>query len=203
MPPDRVLLIRHGETDWNAEGRGQGFAPTELNAVGHAQAAALADYLADQPIASIYSSDLPRAWQTALPLARALGLHPVSDERWREIHLGIFEGLTRDEAAKKYPVEVKARRADFWNYAPSGGESRRTLQKRAFAAWEAMLTASAGSEVAVVSHGGTLKALLWKLLGESDDRLRAPLTNTAITTLEHSDGTWRLLDFAVTPHLTN
>jgi broad specificity phosphatase PhoE len=203
MPPERILLIRHGETDWNAEGRWQGFASTELNSVGRAQAAALAAFLAQRPISAIYSSDLPRTWQTALPLARALGLQPQADPRWREINLGRFQGLTRAEMLEQYPDEMTARSADMWGYTYPEGESRRDLQNRAYAAWQSVLKNTLdGHEVAIVSHGGTIKTLLWKLFGEDDARLEAPIPNTSITTLEAVDGAYLLRAVGEIPHLS-
>jgi broad specificity phosphatase PhoE len=203
MPPQRILLIRHGETDWNAEERWQGFAPTELNALGHSQAAALAAYLAQRPINAIFSSDLPRTWQTAAPLAQVLGLEPQPDERWREIHLGIFQGLTHTEMEQQYPDEVAARKADLWGYAYPQGESRRDLGNRARAAWDFVVANAVGEEVVIISHGGTIRTLLWTLFGEEDEKLHGPITNTSITTIEITDGMLILHTVGETPHLTN
>jgi broad specificity phosphatase PhoE len=203
MPPERILLIRHGETDWNAEERWQGFAPTELNALGHEQAKALADYLVQRPIAAIYSSDLPRTWQTALPLARALGLEPQPDPRWREINLGVFQGLTHAEMEQQYPDEVIARKADLWGYAYPQGESRRDLGNRARAAWEYVVTNTNGQEAAIISHGGTIRTLLWILFGEEDEKLHMPIPNTSITTIDVKAGRYMLHAVGETPHLAN
>lgn len=201
MPPQKILLIRHGETDWNVEGRGQGHAPTDLNENGRQQARALAAYLADQPIAHLASSDLPRAMQTAQPLAEALGIRPEMDERWREINLGILQGTTHEEARLRHPAEVAARRADFWHYRIPSGESWRDVQNRAFAAWTCLIAHNSGQQVAVVSHGGTIKILLTKLFGEHDERLNVSLTNTSITTIAVRSETWTLESIAHTPHL--
>jgi probable phosphoglycerate mutase len=201
MPPERILLIRHGETDWNAEERWQGFAPTELTALGHSQATALAASLAQRPITAIYSSDLPRTWQTAMPLAKALGLEPQPDARWREINLGVFQGLTHAEMEQQYPDEIVARKADHWGYKYPQGESRRDLGNRALAAWEFVVANAVGQEVAVISHGGTIRTLLWMLFGEEDERLHVPITNTSITTIDLIDGQYILRTVGETPHL--
>lgn len=201
MAPERILLIRHGETDWNATGRWQGFALTDLNATGRAQAEALAGYLADWPIDSLYSSDLPRTLQTALPLARTLRLEPQLDPRWREINLGIFQGLTYAEIEARYPQELSLRNADIWEYAHQEGESRRDLQRRAYAAWLDVSTRTNGRQAAVVSHGGTIRTLLWKLFGEDDSRLDVHIPNTSITVLERAGDSWALREIAITPHL--
>ncbi len=201
MTLERVLLIRHGETDWNVAGRGQGFARTDLNANGRSQALALAAYLAGRPIRSIYSSDLPRTVQTAMPLAEQLSLKIQYDERWREINLGIFEGLTRAEALQQYPQEAAARLADYMHYVLPKGESRRQLQDRAYAAWQTLTDQAAGPEAVVVSHGGTLQMLLRKLFSD-DERLNGGLTNTSITTLQRVGQHWDLIGMAETPHLS-
>ena len=197
MPPQKILLIRHGETDWNVEGRGQGFARTDLNINGQRQAQALATFLSKRPISAIYSSDLPRTVQTAQPLADTLGIQPVLDERWREINLGIFEGTTYEEAKQRYPTEVAARQADYWGHRIPKGESRRDLQERAYDALQAVIASDNGREVVVVSHGGTLYVLLWKLFGEPEKSL----TNTSISTLTYRDGEFGLESLAQTPHL--
>ena len=201
MTLERILLIRHGETDWNASRRWQGFAPTDLNQQGRLQAQALAYNLANRPIGSIFSSDLPRTVQTAAPLAEQLRLTLVLDERWREIHLGVFQGLTQDEAEQRYPDEVAARRADYWNYVIPAGESRRQLQNRAHAAWLSLIEQAVGPEAVVISHGGTLKVLLLRLYGEGDEIQKIALENASITTLERSGGDWLLKGVSETPHL--
>ncbi|MAS33079.1 MAG: hypothetical protein CL610_03670 [Anaerolineaceae bacterium] len=201
MMLQRILLIRHGETDWNAEGRGQGFAPTGLNDKGRAQAEALAAHLAGRPIEALHSSDLPRAMETAAPLSKALKLPILVDERWREIHLGMFQGLTRSEAQQKHPAELAARYADYWNYVPTGGESRRALQDRAYAAWQAVITQNAGPEIAIISHGGTINALLWKLFEADMVKFDRYITNTSVTSMTQQNSAWQLQEIAAIPHL--
>lgn len=201
MSHQRIMLVRHGETDWNVQGRGQGFADIPLNANGQLQAEALAGYLRHRPITAIYSSDLGRALQTAAPAAAALGIAIRQDVRWREVNLGIFEGLTRDESMQKYPAEFAARSADFWDCVVPRGETRRALQDRAYAALCDVLVQAAGPETVIVTHGGTLQVLLWKLFGQDDPQLNGRYENTSITTIEWQHGDWRLLGFGETPHL--
>ena len=203
MSPQRLMLVRHGETDWNAQNRAQGLMQVSLNDNGHYQAAALAAYLGERPITAIYSSDLDRALQTAEPLSVALGIRTQIDERWREINLGIFQGLTYDEAAQTYPAEIAARNADFWNYLTPQGETRRALQDRAYAALDDVVAQTLGPETVIVTHGGTLQVLLWKLFGEDDLRLNGRYHNTSITTLEHQDGAWSLVGVGETLHLSS
>jgi 2,3-bisphosphoglycerate-dependent phosphoglycerate mutase len=201
MTLERVLLIRHGETDWNAQRRWQGYEPTALNKIGFTQAQALAKYLASRPIRAIYSSDLPRALQTAETLGSALKLVPEIDLRWREINVGIFQGHTTDELEKLFPDELVKWLSTDMSYRVPKGESRRALQMRAHEAWKTVIERPHGPEIAVVSHGGTIKALMRELIGEDDPRLSIHLGNTSITTFERSGTGWHLKGTAETPHL--
>jgi broad specificity phosphatase PhoE len=201
MRLERIYLIRHGQTDWNREGRWQGFEQTSLNSEGLAQAQALAEYLRQYPITAVYTSDLSRALQTANALAQALNLQPELDERWRERHLGIFQGLTRAEINARYPKEMDAMHTDRFNYVIPNGESQRQVQERAWEAWQQVINHAPGPEAAIVSHGGTLKTLLMKLSNNDPDIASADITNTSVTTVELSGGGWSIAEVAVTPHL--
>ncbi|MCB9453435.1 MAG: histidine phosphatase family protein [Anaerolineaceae bacterium] len=196
----RVILIRHGETDWNIQRRWQGQAVVPLNKTGLAQAQALATHLQARPVMEIHSSDLSRAWDTASIIGKALGIDPHPDPRWREFSLGIFQGLTRDEIHVKYPVEYAQFERDKWNYTVPNGESRRDLQNRAFSAWQSLLEQATGDEVLVVSHGGTLRLLLERLF-KNDPRLDGlHLPNTSMTTLEYTNQSWQMTEAAAMPH---
>ncbi len=203
MTVERVLLIRHGETEWNVLGRWQGHEQTPLNDLGVAQANALASYLRSHPIAAIYSSDLLRAWQTAIALGEAVGVNPELFEDWREHNLGIFRGLTRDEIQAQYSAEWMLMQTDYWDYVIPDGESRADTQRRAHRAWETCLEQARGSEIAVVSHGGTIKMLLMKLFGEISAVMDTYLPNASITTIERNGQGWRLVEIGATPHLRN
>jgi broad specificity phosphatase PhoE len=201
MTIERVLLIRHGETEWNSSGRWQGFEQPILNEVGRAQARALAEHLRKRPIAAIYTSDLLRALHTAQPLADALGLTPIPNPDWREQHLGVFQGLTREQIQAQYPDEWAAMRAHHLDFVIPNGESRRNLQDRAFRAWSSILANAPGPEVAVVSHGGTIKFLLLKLFDDAPEVMDAHFLNTSITTVERNGSRWHLAEISATPHL--
>jgi broad specificity phosphatase PhoE len=105
----RLLLVRHGETDWNTTGRFQGQADPPLNANGRAQAASLAAQLAQTRIGAIYSSDLQRARDTAEIVARKLGMTVRVDRRLREINQGEWDGMLTTDIIARYPVEWAAR----------------------------------------------------------------------------------------------
>jgi broad specificity phosphatase PhoE len=198
---ERVLLVRHGVTDWNQSGRWQGFEPVALNEEGWSQARRLANYLRGSSISAIYSSDLPRAWQTATSVGDVLGVTPQADVAWREFNLGIFQGLTREESAQKYPDEWELFRRDYWDYLIPGGESRRDLQQRIVRAWERLVDRETNSDVLVVSHGGAIKMLLLRLFADHPEIDSVHISNTSITTLERGRHGWHLVELAVTPHL--
>jgi broad specificity phosphatase PhoE len=202
MTIERILLIRHGETDWNMEGRWQGHENVPLNENGKEQARKLAEYLAMHPIGAVYTSDLPRAFTTAQIIAEGLGLEPLSDPRLREWHLGMFQGMTTSEVQQQYAAEWNALRENYLDYVVPKGESRRQMQARAYEAWQEIVNSGTGPEVAVVSHGGTLKMLLLKLFESDAPALReVRFDNTSITTLERHADYWRIIGLAATPHL--
>lgn len=198
----RVLLVRHGETDWNADGRWQGHAPVPLNASGLAQSRALGRYLAANGYAveALYSSDLTRAMQTATALGEALGLPVQPERRLREIDLGEWQGMTRDEAAAWDAQRYAAYSADWRGTPVPGGESRRQVQVRARAVFDDLAVRHSEDTIAIVTHGGTLGMLIESLFGVIE---RPSLANTSITLLERPDGgaDWRLVKVSWTPHL--
>ncbi len=195
----RILLIRHGQTDWNVEGRWQGHLDPPLNATGIEQAHALAEHLRGRPISAVYSSDLARARMTAGQIAEALGLPVQEDVRWRELNLGVFQGLTTSEINSRYPEEARQLRENYLDFAPPEGETRRAMQDRALAAYEDILAHETGAETAIVSHGGTIRIVLLKFFG--DEILHRAVHNTSISIIETDGKTQKLIEVAVTPHL--
>lgn len=156
-----LWLIRHGETDWNREGRWQGRRDVPLNATGLAQAEAMAEKLATSGVTfhALYASPLRRALQTAQPAARRLGLEIRVDERLREIHQGAFEGLTHAEIAERYAAELDAiRRAPATASAP-GGETVTQVAARLRAAADDLARWHDGQTVLVFGHGLALATL--------------------------------------------
>jgi 2,3-bisphosphoglycerate-dependent phosphoglycerate mutase len=200
--PTRVLCIRHGETAWNATRRWQGNAPVPLNEAGLAQSAALGRYLARNGfrVDALYSSDLPRAMQTAGAVADALGLTIVTESRLREIDLGDWQGLTHDEVAAWDGERFAQYQAAWRSCPPPNGESRLQLQVRARAAFDDISARHPGQTLALVSHGGTLGMLIESLFGIIE---RPSLTNTSITLVERADpaAPWTLVKVAWSPHL--
>lgn len=163
-----LLLIRHGETAWNAEHRIQGRLDVPLSATGIRQAQQLARRLAGEPIDALIASDLARAWMTAAPLAEARGFTMIAEPRLRERAFGIFEGKTLDEIAVEFPEEFAAWRAREVGWQIPQGESGSEFIARVLAAVQEIARAQAGRTIAVVTHGGVLdvvyrdaRALSW------------------------------------------
>lgn len=158
----RILLIRHGQTDWNAAGRWQGHADIPLNDVGRRQSQRLAARLSRWPISAMYSSDLKRAAGTARILADKLGLQPIYGRVWRERRGGAFEGLTPAEIRSAYPQAWERLSQGITD--PPGGESPEELHERVTGAFELLLRRHSGEMVSVVSHGGALRTVIGHVL---------------------------------------
>jgi probable phosphoglycerate mutase len=164
--PRTLVLLRHGETDWNAEGRAQGHADVPLNDVGRAQAATVAPVLAAFRPARLWSSDLARARQTAEYVAAATGLTVEPDARLREYDMGARSGLTLAELATAFPEEYAAWLAGRSTPRVAGEESTEQVRDRVVPALLDCLAAlEPGQTGLVVLHGACLKVGLMGLLG--------------------------------------
>jgi probable phosphoglycerate mutase len=151
-----LILIRHGETDWNREHRFQGQIDVPLNASGLAQAERLAGRLAAETLDAMVCSDLLRARQTAAPAAQRLSLEPDPQPGLREQGFGVLEGLALPEILERYPAEWAAWRRHDPDYALPGGEAVREFHARVLAALRELAARHAGRTLAVVTHGGVL-----------------------------------------------
>ena len=159
IEPTRVFLLRHGQTAWNAEQRLQGQLDAALDTVGRRQAVHLAQALAGEDLAAIYSSDLQRAHDTALALARETGLPVVKDAALRERGFGRLEGLTYAEVETLWPDDALRWRRREPDFGPGGGEPLREFFERSVAAVTRLAQPHAGQTIAVVAHGGVLDCL--------------------------------------------
>jgi len=184
----RLILVRHGETAWNADGRHQGQTDVPLSAVGRRQAAALARRLASEEIDAIYASDLRRARETAAAVGASHRL-PVRDEpRLREMCFGAWEGLTYDQIQERYPRARTAWEADPLGTSPPGGETLAELAGRVESALADIVRAHKDEDgdgtVLVVAHGGPLRVLLGLALGLSPQpHWRFRLDNASLSEL--------------------
>jgi probable phosphoglycerate mutase len=202
----RVLLIRHGQSQGNAEGRFGGHTATPLSARGRRQAEATAQALSSEQLSAIYSSDLPRAVETARPLSLLTGLEIQSTEAFRERSVGVMEGLTFEEAAERHPEQYAALiRRDF-EHVLLGGESYRQMLDRAARKLDSIIEQHRGGRIAVFSHTGTICILALHLMGALDAPELRPVwiatTNCGITRFElREDGFVRVLAVNDTRHL--
>jgi probable phosphoglycerate mutase len=143
-----LLLARHGETDWNRDGRWQGWADPPLNETGRAQAAELSEQLRGVPFDAVYSSDLRRAHETAEIVGAPHGVPVVVDSELREIDIGSWSGLTHEEIRERFPDGVRP-----------DGETREEHSARVRGAVERIARANLGRRVLIVTHGGTVRAV--------------------------------------------
>lgn len=162
----RLILVRHGETNWNIEQRYQGHSDTELNQTGINQAKKLARELKSEKIDAIYSSDLNRAVQTASIIAdgRKIPVHKVRG--LRECSFGIWEGKTFKEMEEKYPEEVERIKGDPVKQIRAGGESRDQLCIRVEEAIQKIIDKHQNQTILIVAHGGALAVAMEYITGE-------------------------------------
>jgi probable phosphoglycerate mutase len=200
-----LILIRHGETDWNRELRFQGQLDVPLNATGLEQARRVAERLAGESPQLLISSDLQRALQTARAVAsRAQQLDPVLDAGLREQHFGVVEGLQ--------VADIKARHPQAWDqwirfeadFAFDGGESTRTFHARVQATVRALAQRHAGQTLAVVTHGGVLDMVYRSALGLSLSGPRvSEIPNAGINRIRLQGDLIEIVSWADTRHLVD
>jgi broad specificity phosphatase PhoE len=177
-----LYCIRHGESVYNAQGRIQGQTDIELSALGRLQSLAVADLLAGLPIEAIYSSPLRRALDTARPLADRFGLRIRTDDRLREIHAGIFQGLRWAEIEESHPEEARQWIDQVPDFVIPGGESRRALMARGLAVFQG-IREQPYEHVAIVAHGGILSAAFKALLQIPAELNPFSLANGSVSTI--------------------
>jgi broad specificity phosphatase PhoE len=197
-----LLLIRHGETLWNREGRFQGHADSALSPLGEEQARRCASFLEGIVITAVCASDLQRAARTAAVIADGRELTVACSADLREVCLGEWEGLLTSEAEARDPEIWAQWRADSLHHRPPGGESLEALAARTVCFLESVVKLHPGETVAVVTHGGPIKAAVLRGLG-------APLTsfrklridNASITQIDVTGERWDLVHFNAACHL--
>jgi len=165
MESTRLYLIRHGQVVNHHEFRYNGHHDVDITDKGVSQMSRLAEALKDRPISAIYSSDLTRTERGAEIIGRALGLTPLSLPAFRELHLGRWEGLTKEEALELYPED---RGFSFQNLATDnieGGETLRDLSKRVLPELSMLIEKHIGEAICLVAHGGVNRVILCHELG--------------------------------------
>ncbi len=185
-----LLLVRHGETDWNRDRRWQGHADPPLNESGRDQARALARELAAVPVDAVYSSDLSRARETAEILAEPHGLDVRLDARLREVDVGEWSGLTSSEVEERYPEGFARRLAGGAGW--TRGETFEELGRRVSEAVGEIAEAHRGGAVLLVTHGGAMREL-WLASGGTLEE-RPFVSNCHVHRLAVENGAIRRID---------
>ena len=202
MDATRIIAIRHGETAWNVDTRVQGQLDIGLNTKGRWQAEQAAQALAGESIQALYASDLWRAYDTALAVARVTGLTVQTDEGLRERGFGAFEGKTFAEVEVLWPDQALHWRKRVPDFAPEGGESLLTFRERVLHAVYALAAKNMGEQIVLVSHGGVMDVLY---RAATRQELQAPRTwqlgNAAINRLLWTPEGLSLVGWADESHL--
>jgi broad specificity phosphatase PhoE len=197
-----LILVRHGETAWNREGRWQGQHDPSLTEVGREQGRRIAQRLAGVEVSAVYSSDLSRARETAELVAASHGLQVRLREELRERSFGVLEGKTPEEAARSEGVWFLTWQADHLRQAPPAGESQPAMCERVMAALYQIAEAHPGERVVVVTHGGPIKSAIFHLLSIPLGLWRlAWVSNGSITTLRGTPDVMRVATLNDTCHL--
>lgn len=195
----RLILVRHGQTACNVADVWHGWDECELTEEGQAQAEAVAARLAGEAVTAVYSSDSARARQTAQAIGRRHGLEPVTNAAFRERYAGEFEGVPVAEVAARHPSVWEERAANYWTWAPPGGETFRQVLGRSLAGIEELRTRHEGETVVVVSHMSPVRVLISHLAGmpiEQTYELPFPSTGVSIFTLDDTGAHVELLNDA-------
>lgn len=199
-----IVLIRHGQTDMNREGRFQGQIDVPLNSIGLAQARRLAERLARERFDAFYCSDLLRTRQTAEPSSSRLDLAAEPMPGLREQHFGILEGLSFPEVTTRHPDELQQWRRHDPDYALPGGESVRQFHRRVLDAIHALALRHSGRSLLVVTHGGVLD-MVWRTargLGLGGPR-QSDIPNAGLSRVRLQGDAIDIVHWADTQHLAD
>ncbi len=197
-----LILIRHGETDWNAERRIQGHLDVPLNQAGFAQAEAVSKRYDKEKIDVLLSSDLRRAMQTALPIAKACALPLLTDARLRERHLGVLQGLRYVDAQRDMPQLLDVFQSRKVNAPIDGGESLYEFAQRVIDVLTEISRTYAGKRIVAVTHGGVVD-IAWRHANGTP--LEVPrsfsIRNTSVSTFRVVSSEFILVDQSDLGHL--
>lgn len=204
MTVTRICLVRHGETDWNAERRLQGQLDIPLNGNGRQQADRLAAALkrAAHPFAALYSSDLQRAASTAAPIAQQLGLAVTALPELRERHFGALQGVTLADGPQQQPHAWHGYSQREPAHDLGGGESLLAFSARVRHALARLAAEHLGQSILLVSHGGVLDMAYRLASGQPLTAQRAvPIPNAALNWLGVDAAQWSIIEWADQRHL--
>lgn len=203
MSSTKLIIIRHGETVWNVEGKKQGQSDSPLTALGIKQAEALAQRLTRESFTRLYASDLGRARETARLIAAHTMHEVVLESALRERNFGVFQGLTERQIKDWFSAEYDAHRADAVNYVIPEGESLRQFYERGTVCLAELTDRHKGESIAVVTHGGIIDGwfrFIFDLpLGTAR---RAKLWNASINCIVHEEASgWTLHTWGDVNHI--
>lgn len=198
----KLVAIRHGETEWNIEGREMGQLDSSLTQRGIEQAKALAKRLRRERISAMYTSDLGRAMQTAEIISSATGVAVSVDIGLRERHMGVFQGLTKAEMAERFPTEYEDYRRIGHTYRIPQGESGEERLERSIRVLTEIAERHTKKTVVAVTHGGFLMGFFEHVLRiPPGNGWRFRRRNAAYNSFEYTDGQWSLETWNETGHL--
>lgn len=200
----KIYLIRHGQTDWNIQGKIQGSCDIPLNETGIRQAVQLTEGMKSRPVTRIFSSTLSRAMETARAVSRSQNVEIIPMDSLMEMGFGKWEGMTRDEMLEAYPQEYRSWCLNPGDSTPPGGESQREVTDRCRAAVKEILRVTEGREdAAVISHGATIVHLIASMVPEATEAGDIIVENASITTINYNPltGNFALLQLNDTSHL--
>lgn len=206
-----VFLVRHGQTEWNLERRFQGQLDVPLSDEGRTQAELLADWLNNQGIEifALYTSDLLRAYDTAVPIGERVNLVPQRVVALREIHAGDWQGSLTTEIEDRYPGQLARWHREANEFRLPGGETIPEVRARVHGWYMQAIEAHRGQAIVVVSHGMAIRSLLSALNGwdvaDTERMKKAGMGNTGVTALlaDHERGQSSVLFFNSLVHLEN
>jgi 2,3-bisphosphoglycerate-dependent phosphoglycerate mutase len=199
-----LILIRHGETDWNRAQRFQGQIDVPLNDRGLAQAQRLAHRLAHEPVELLYVSDLLRTRQTAQPASDRLELVPSLCPGLREQSFGMLEGMSASEIIERHPLEWAGWTRFDPDYAPPGGESTRSFHKRVVTEVVGIAQRHPGRTIAIFTHGGVLD-MIWRTAHDRplSGARECPIPNAGLNRLRLRAETLEVLEWADDAHVSD
>lgn len=196
--PARLILIRHGQTDANLKKKYSGFMDVELNSKGEKQAGRLRKRLTAVKIHKVYASDRRRAIDTAKIIFKGFKIETIAG--LRELHFGVFEGLTYKEIMKKYPGIYKKWLNDPFNITIPGGENLGDFKKRVMKSFRKIILLNRRRTTAVVCHGGTISIFINNIL-KSNDFWKLMPQPASLSIVEYKDGRPKIAVLNDTLHL--
>ena len=203
MEKTELVIIRHGETEWNTQHRMQGHSNSNLTKLGNLQIKALGDWMKKTTFSHVYSSDSPRARETAEAITVHSGHFLNIDKRLRERNLGIFEGLTSEEAMQKHPEIYRLFKTAGAEYVIENGESIHQLLERAFQFIEEIRINHPFQRVLLITHAGVVRVLIKNILGISlESSTLFKIKNTGLFRLVWEDK-WVVSQLGEVSHLEN